>query len=179
MRKSTVLIVFVGLALGTQTSSAQRTVRRADIDSMGQLRIVLSDYSVILPPKDSDQVAFEQVALSADHRIVGWVALYPNCCTTYPVPLRLVLLQARGGRTVIGNELPIWQWAFAADGRSVVIRQAPIHGAAPMYYERRDIRSGRVIATALAVSTTRSALPGWARVAMRRCAPSPPLSDER
>src|SRR5829696_4909953 len=149
MRHSPLLVVVVALALRTHTSSAQRTYRRADIDSSGELRIVLSTNRVIRPSKDSNQVAFDQVTMSADHRIVGWVALYPNCCTSYPIPLRLVLLRADGGRTVIGNDLPIWQWAFAADGRSVAIRQAPVHGAAPMYYERRDIRTGRVIATAL------------------------------
>jgi hypothetical protein len=179
VRNSAVLIVCVALALGRRTGSAQATIRRADIDSTGQLRIVLADNRVISPPKDSDQVAFEQLALSADHRVVGWVARYPNCCTTYAVPLKLVLLRAGGGRTVIGNELPIWQWAFAADGRSVVIRQAPVHGAAPTSYERRDIRTGRVIATALADSSTRRAPPAWVRIAMPRPASSPPLPNER
>ena len=179
MLKSTVLVVCVALALGTHTSSAQPTVSRVHIDSTGQLRIALSDKRVSSPPKDSDQVAFEQVALSADHRIVGWVALYPNCCTTYPVPLKLVVLQAAGGRTVIANELPIWQWAFAADGQSVVIRQAPIHGAESMFYERRDIRTGRVIARAIDDSTNRRALPAWVRAAMPRRPPSPPLFNKR
>ena len=172
MHNGTVLIVCIGLALGSRPSSAQRTVRHADIDSTGQLRIVLSDKRVISPPKDSTQVTFEQLAISADHRVAGWVALYPNCCTTYPIPLRLVLLRADGGRTVIGNDMPIWQWAFAADGRSVVIRQAPVHGAAPTSYERRDIRTGRVTATAVADSSFDPALPAWARVAQ----PSPPLA---
>ena len=180
MRHSPLLIVGVALALRTHTSSAQRTYRRVDVDSTGQLRLVLSNKHVIRPPKDSDQVAFEQVTMSADRRIVGWVALYPNCCTSYPVPLKLVLLRMDGGRTAISNALPIWQWAFAADGQSVVIRQAPIHGAAPMSYERRDIRTGRLIATAQTDSTTLpKALPAWVRAAMPRQEPLPPLSNER
>ena len=167
------LIAGVALALGTHTSSAQTTYRQADVDATGQLRIVLANAHVIRPPKDSDQVAFEQVAMSADHRSVGWVALYPNCCTSYPIPLKLVLLRTDGGRTVISNDLPIWQWAFAADGENVVIRQAPVHGAAPMMYELRDIRTGRVIATAQSDSTTPpTALPAWACGAMPRPRPS-------
>ena len=59
MRNSPLVIVLVAFALGTHTSSAQRTFRRADIDSTGQLRIVLSNNRVIRPPKDSDQVSFE------------------------------------------------------------------------------------------------------------------------
>lgn len=167
MHQSSLIVVGVALALGTRASSAQSTYRRADIDAAGQLRIVLTNAHVIRPPKDSDQVAFEQVAMSADHRLVGWVALYPNCCTTYPIPLKLVLLRSGGGRTVISNELPIWQWAFAADGKSVVIRQAPVHGVAPTFYEQRDTRTGRVLATAETDSTTpATALPAWARGAM-------------
>ena len=176
---STVLIACAALALATNSSFAQRTVRRADIDSTGQLQVVLSDGRVISAPKDSAQVAFEQVALSADHRIVGWVALYENCCTTYPIPLKLVLLRVDGDRTVITNDLPIWQWAFAADGRSVVIRQAPVHGPAPTFYERHDIRTGHLTATAIADATTSVVLPAWARPAMPPPTPAPPLSNER
>jgi hypothetical protein len=180
MRLSPLLIVGVALALGSHASSAQRTYRRAHVDSMGQLRIVLSNNRVIRPSKDSGQVGFEQVTLSADRRTVGWVALYPNCCTSYPIPLRLVLLRADGGRTVISNELPIWQWAFAADGRTVAIRQAPVHGAAPMFYEQRDIRTGRLVATATTDSTPPpSALPVWARDVMPRQAPLPAPTHER
>ena len=180
MRRSPLLIVGVALALGAHMASAQRTVRRADLDSSGRLRIVLSRGEVIRPSKDSDQVAFEQIAVSADRRTVGWVALHPNCCTSYPIPLKLVLLRADGGRTVISNELPIWQWAFTDDGRSVAIRQAPVHGAAPTSYERRDIRTGYLMATAMGDSTSRAAaLPAWARGAMPRRASSPRRSNER
>jgi hypothetical protein len=168
MRNSPLVIACVALGLGTHTSSAQRAYRRADIDSTGQLRIVLATNHVIRPSKDSDQVAFEQVALSADHRIVGWVALFPNCCTSYPIPLKLVLLRIDGSRTVISNALPIWQWAFAPDGKNVVIRQAPVHGGAPMSYELRAIRTGRLIAAAQMDSATRTALPPWARAAIPR-----------
>jgi hypothetical protein len=180
MRLSPLLIVGVALALGAHTSFAQATYRRADIDSTGQVRIVLSSNRVIRPSRDSGQVGFEQVAMSADHRIVGWVGIYPNCCTSYPIPLRLVLLRAGGGRTVINNDLPIWQWAYSADGRSVAIRQAPVHFAAMTSYERRDIRTGRLLATAQSDSTKPpSALPVWARDVMQRQAPLPAPSHER
>jgi hypothetical protein len=167
-RASVHLIVGGALALGTRTASAQPTYRRADVDSTGQLRILLSNARVIQPPRDSGQVSFGQAALSADHRIVGWVALYPNCCTSYPIPLELVLLRLDGRRTVISNSLPIWQWAFARDGRNVVIRQGPVHGAAPLHYELRDLRTGRWKATAQIPTNSgrRTALPQWVRDAM-------------
>ena len=138
------------------------TFRRAAIDSTGELRIALSTGGLLRPARDSEQVGFEQPAIAKDGRTVGWLARYPNCCTSYPIPLTLVLLRAGGGRTVIGNALPIWQWAFAADARRVVIRQAPVHGDAPEHYELLDIRTGRVIATAERDAANSATLPRWA-----------------
>jgi hypothetical protein len=165
------LVISFALAMGAHASPAQRTFRTADVDAAGQLRIMRSNRQVIRPAADSGQVGFEQAALSADHRTVGWLALYPNCCTSYPIPLALVLLRTDGRRTVIRNDLPIWQWAFVGDGRSVVIRQAPVHGAAPTFYERRDVRTGRVLATAHADTSAPEALPAWVRGAMRKRMP--------
>jgi hypothetical protein len=172
-------LILVALGLWTHRSSAQGTYRRADIDSTGQLRLVLSTNRIIRPPRDSDQVGMEQPALSADHRIAGWLGLYTNCCTSYPIPLRLELRRIDGKRTSVSNELPIWRWAFSADGRSVVIRQAPVHGSAPEHYELRDVDNGRVIATADFDPTHAAALSEWARIAMPRQPAPPPSSSER
>jgi hypothetical protein len=171
MRNYPLLIACGGLALVSHTSTAQTTFRRANVDSTGQLRIVLSNQHTISPARASDQVAFEQVSLSSDRRVVGWVGLYPNCCTTYPIPMNLVLLRVDGGRTVIATDMTVWQWGFAPDGRSVVIRQAPLHGDAPMFYELHDMRTGRLIATAETDSASHAALPSWTRAAMKRDPP--------
>lgn len=168
MQHSSRLIAAIALTLGAHASTAQTSFRHAGLDSTGQLRVVLSTGQVLHPRKDSAQVAFEQVALSADQRVVGWLALYPNCCTSYPIPLKLVLLRVDGGRTIISNALPIWQWAFADNARNVVIRQTPVHGPAPMSYELRAVRDGRVLATAQTDSAGHGALPAWARAAIPR-----------
>jgi hypothetical protein len=170
------LIVCALSALATRAVTAQQVYRRAVVDSAGRLRIERADHRVIEPSKDSAQVGFDQPAVSRDHRTVGWLALYPNCCTTYPIPLELVLLRANGRRTTIAADLPIWQWGFASDGRSVVLRQAPVHGAAPETYERRDITTGRVTATAVADSQTPAVLPAWVRDAISG-AHQPPLQQ--
>lgn len=161
MRVPPILVLSAALLLRVASSSAQTTIRRTVLDSTrGRLRIVLSDNRVIEPPKDSDQVGFTQVAISPDHRFVGWVALDRNCCTTYPIPLELVLLTAAGHRTVIENALPIWEWSFEAGGQNVVIRQAPIHGDTPVTYELHDITTGRLLASATADSRPQ---PSWTR----------------
>lgn len=151
----------LALSITPRAGDAQAIYRAASVDSSGQLRIVLSNGQVIQPAKDSDQVAFDQVFLSADHRTAGWLALYPNCCTTYPIPLKLFVLRAGGRPLVVANELPIWQWAFSRDGQHVVVRQAPVHGLAPAHYELRDARTGRVIASADVDSAAIDSLPVW------------------
>jgi hypothetical protein len=140
-------------------------IQRAVLDSTGQLRVELSNARAIVPAKDSDQVAFEQVAVSADRSIAGWVNVYPNCCTSYPIPLKLVLMHASGEQTIIGTDLPIWQWAFA-DSNRVVIRSAPVHGGVPDY-QLRDARTGRLIA-GVAPDSLSASLPDWARPVARQ-----------
>jgi hypothetical protein len=165
MRTSIILVLCAVLALRVPSSSAQTTIRQAVLDSTKErLRIVLSNHRVIEPAKDSDQVGFAQVAVSADHRVVGWVSLDTNCCTSYPIPLALVLLSATGHRTVIQNALPIWDWSFEPGGQNVVIRQAPVHGDAPNTYELHDISTGRLLASAFPDSAP---LPSWTRPRVR------------
>ena len=163
MFRSLGIVLCVAAALAGRESVAQQIYRRADVDSTDQLRIVLSDGRTIRPPKDSDQVAFGQVAISPDRRTVGWVALFRNSDTTYPIPLTLVLLTAGAERTVVSNGLPIWQWSFLADGRKVAIRQSPVHGAAPDHYELRDIQTGSLVSSFDADSAHAGDIPAWAR----------------
>jgi hypothetical protein len=158
-------LVMLGLALfvASRESAAQQTYRRAHVDSSGQLRIVTASGREIRPPKDSDQVGVEQVAISADRRAVGWLALHPNCCTTYPIPLELVVLTSARTRTFTGDGQAIWQWAFSADSRRVSYRQGPVHGPATPHFELRDIRTGRLVSSFDGDSTEVRAAPAWVR----------------
>jgi hypothetical protein len=169
VRSIALISAFAG-ALASSTALAQLTYRRAELERGGQLRLTTSTGRAIRPPKDSDQVAFAQIAISPDRQAVGWLALYPNCCTTYPVPLKLVVLMAGTARTFGDNELPIWRWSFSANGRRVAFVQAPAHGAGIGHYELRDIRSGREVSSFDAIPDTSDApvgLPRWARVLKR------------
>src|ERR1043166_4892128 len=121
-------LILVGLAAAVESNAcaAQVSYRRVDLDSGGQLHIITSTGRAVRPPKDSGQVAFEQVAISTDRRTVGWLALYPNCCTSYAIPLKLVLLTAGSTRAFAGHGLPIWRWSFLANDRRVAFAQAPV-----------------------------------------------------
>jgi len=122
-----------------------RPIRYAGIDSTSgsQPRIISANgRAVVLQPREG-QVGFGQFRIASDRQSAGWVALYSNCCTTYPIPKKLVIL--RNGREVaVEPELPIWDWNFADDSRRVALRTGPIHGSVSEL-ELYDLKSGLVI----------------------------------
>src|SRR5438093_751571 len=79
------------------------------------------------PRKAADQVALAQPATSQGGGAVGWLALYPNCCTSYPIPLKLMVLSNGRVRTFTGNGLPVWRWAFQNDDTRVAFEQETVH----------------------------------------------------
>ena len=108
-------------------SAAAETYVQATVDPSGQLRIVTKEGREIRPKKDSEQVAFDMVAISQDGMTVGWLALYPNCCTSYPIPLKLVMYTNGKIRTFTGSGLPVWRWRFEAGGKQVAFEQETVH----------------------------------------------------
>src|SRR5262249_21090826 len=74
------------------------------------------------------QVEFKDVVISPDRRTVGWLAMYSNCCTSYPIPLALVLYSDGKTREFTGTGLPIWRWAFQNEGKQVAFEQETVHG---------------------------------------------------
>jgi hypothetical protein len=146
------LTLAVAVATGVSAASVQtggtaaaETYRQATIDQSGRLRIVTAAGKVILPRKLTTQVGFDMVAISPDGRVVGWVALYPNCCTSYPIPLTLVLYSNGRTRTLTGSGLPIWLWRFESGGKQVAFEQETVHGGLGIHYELRDVASGGLI----------------------------------
>jgi len=118
----------------------------ATVDTAGQLHIVTADQRDIIPERENEQVGFDQPAISEDHTTVGWLALYPHCCTSYPIPLALVIY--RNGHVVhtFGEHFPVWKWRFEAHGTQVAFAQETVHGHFGVHYELRDLVSGQVIA---------------------------------
>jgi hypothetical protein len=135
----------VVLTLASVSAAAERYVQ-AVVDQSGQLRIVTKDRREIVPKKEPEQVGFEMAAISPDRRTVGWLALYPNCCTSYPIPLKLVIYARGKVRTFSGNGLPVWRWCFDATGKQLAFEQETVHGGIGVHYELRDVASGRLLA---------------------------------
>jgi hypothetical protein len=83
--------------------------------------------------------------VSKDRRAVGATALFANCCTSYDVPLQLVIYS--GGKTHrFEGGLAIFDWHFADGGRRVVFSQQTVHFACSVHWELRDIATERVLA---------------------------------
>lgn len=127
-------------------SSAADTYVRASVDETGQLRIVTSDARAIVLQKEPEQVGFDNVAISEDGRSVGWVALYPNCCTSYPIPLKLMIYSGGDLRAFTGIGLPVRQWHFTAGGTQIAFAQETVHGGLGIHCELRDVATGQLIA---------------------------------
>jgi hypothetical protein len=119
---------------------------RARVDADGQLRIATAAGQTIEPKKDPEQVGFAKPQVAADRSAVGWLAQYPNCCTSYPIPLKLMIMVNGTVQVFTGNGLPIWQWGFLASGTQVAFQQETVHGGLNVHYELRDVATGRRLA---------------------------------
>jgi hypothetical protein len=133
------MIFFLGLA---PVSAATALYVVVVIDPSGQLHITTKHHQEIVPKKEGEQTGFADAQISPDERAVGWLALYPNCCATYPIALKLVILVNGEQRTYSGNGLPISRWGFWAGGKQVAFEQETEHGGMAVHYELHDIETG-------------------------------------
>jgi hypothetical protein len=140
------------------SASPERYVS-AVVDSAGRLSIVTADHRTITPEPDSAQVGVERVAISHDRRAVGWLAMFPNCCTSYPIPLALKVYAGGRLHTFIGWELPVWQWRFEAGSSRVSFHQETVHGGFGIHYELHDLRTERLLESYDLDTTT--VAPAW------------------
>lgn len=128
-------------------STAIETYASAAIDSDGNLRITTSDHRTIVVRKAPGQSAFRGPVLSTDRTAVGAQADYPNCCTSYDIPLQLVVY-ADGTSHWFAGSLPIFDWQFMDGGKRVAYGQQTVHWACSIHYELRDISSERLLESA-------------------------------
>jgi len=146
MRVSLLLVVLWLMPLTVEAASD--TYESATIDSSGQLRIVTTDHREVVIPMGQDQTSFAEPVISKDRRAVGATASYPNCCTSYDIPLQLVIyVDGVTHRFRSKDGLPIFQWGFVDSGR-VAFGAEPVHFGCFVHYELRDIKSERLIDSA-------------------------------
>lgn len=155
-------LALVTLQAAAQTQRSPRAVpaspetyQSVDIDADGNLRILTVDGKTIVVPKGGapkgaesigPQTAFEKPVLSDDRHAVGAQAMFKNCCTSYDIPLQLVIYSR--GKTHRFEGLPIFDWHFADGGRRVVFSQQTVHFACSVHWELRDVATERRLALA-------------------------------
>jgi hypothetical protein len=135
------------VVLSVSPAFASEAYVRAIVGQDGGLQIHTADGRIIEPAKDADQVSFDKARVSPDGLAVGWVAEYPNCCTSYPIPRKLMIFTNGQVRTFAGNGLMISQWGFQAGGSRFAFKQETVHSELNVHYELRDVASGELFAT--------------------------------
>ena len=139
-------LLLAWLTAGPLSASASEIYVGVSIDAQGQLHIATADRRDVTPARAVDQVGFDKPAISADGTTVGWLALYPNCCTSYPIPLALVIYRDGKVRHTFGERFPVWNWRFEANGKQVAFAQETVHGHLGVHFELRDVDTGQLIA---------------------------------
>lgn len=114
-------------------------------------------------PKEPNQVSARALAVAPDRLSAGWLVELPNCCTSYPIPMTLVIYRTGGLPLLrLGTGQGIWAWAYREGGAQVAFYAAPTHGEAIYDYQLRDVRSGRLLDTWMGRPGDDRA-PGWTR----------------
>jgi hypothetical protein len=141
-----------GFALTAALASAQERYVAASVDKSGALRIETAAGLVVVPEREPErefigkQVGYDDIQISTNGLAVGWLALYPNCCTSYPIPLALVVYSNGNKRSYTGTGLPVWKWRFMAAGTQIAFRQETVHGGLGVNYELRNVLNGELVA---------------------------------
>src|SRR6185436_12568082 len=95
---ATILLVVVPGPVPAQTGASRPsrpgTYQSAAIDANGNLAIVTTNGGTVTLRKEGEQRSFSVPVLSASKAAVGAQAMFANCCTSYDIPLQLVIYAA-------------------------------------------------------------------------------------
>ncbi len=145
------MIAAGGVGVATALEQRGEVYEAATLGNDGDLHIMTTNGRQIVVAKSDDKRSvetqrayFETPVLSRDRRAVGSRVFYPNCCTSYEIPLTLVVYADGRTHRFTGSDLPIFLWHFADDGTMVAFGQEPVHFGCSVHYELRDIRSERL-----------------------------------
>ena len=169
MPTNVVGVVFVLLGaglLGHAQRASDRPVQwslidRVDKEDNGCVRIGYGDGIEVRPAIAKDQVGCTKVVVASDKQTVGWLAEYPNCCTSYPIPLILVLYRHGEVIHTVRDGQMMYDWHWWAGGTQVVYHADTVHGNFSPHSVLVDVDTGRVLARWDAKLDAKA--PAWAR----------------
>jgi hypothetical protein len=147
----------------------------------GPLHIIYSDgtyFTQKLPPlkKSTDkervfnEVGFSQVQLADDEKTLGWAVQVENCCTSYSVPLSIVVF--RSGQVLHSfEERMVWNWMFLPGGKQLAVVWGATHGPEVGDYRLYDIASGKILSEVWGdekIQALKDDAPNWAKQLQER-----------
>ena len=156
----------------------------------GPLHIIYSDGTEIvqtLPPlkPETDEetvfaaVGFSGVELAEDQPTLGWTINVQNCCTSYSVPLSVVVFQHKQVLHTFHQGQMVWSWMFLEGGKQVAVVFGPTHGPEVGDYQLYEVKTGKLISEVWGDAVTQSLktdAPDWAKRLQDRLHNSPTAS---
>jgi len=153
----------------------------------GPLRIIYSDGTEVvrtLPPlkpsTDNDivfnAVGFSDVQLAPDRQTLGWTINFENCCTSYSIPLSVVVFRQNHMLHTLDPGQMVWRWMFLEGGKQVGVVSGPTHGPEIGHYLLYDVSTGKIVAEVHGDADTQSLkpdAPDWAKQLQGRLHHSP------
>jgi hypothetical protein len=143
------LVVLLAVSLLAAPSDRYQSVT---INADGSVTVATEDGRHITPQPLAPvsgyikNVGAEQAAVAPDHQSVGWLALFENGGTSYPLPLRLVIFYNGRLRALEGKAYDsIWFWRFQNGGKRVAAREELPHSGF-LHYDVWDVASGKRVA---------------------------------
>ncbi len=144
------LLLFVG-----SQAVAQR-VERAFIGQDGLVHVAFRNGSEFIAPREKldmknapvdqnqIQVSVQKPIVAADGRTVAWIANFWFCCTSYPIPLRLLVF--RDGRILQRfGERAIFRFVFVKGGAELAYYMDLLHGPSGAQCMLRSVRTGNLL----------------------------------
>ena len=143
------LLAAIAVTLTTSSAvAAQQRYVRAEENQNHELVITTSTGERVVLAKSHDRIAnedqeeFGQIAISTDRTAVGWLAYFPNCCTSYPIPTR-VEVYSGGQRRSFSPAIVAWDWCFVDGSARIAAVSTTVHGPQNQILELWDVASGR------------------------------------
>lgn len=171
------LLSLAALTIALSVQAASLSGARLESGGAG-LVVVQDDGSTFHAPKIEDQDSFRKPRVAADHRHVGWLALFPDRGASYSQPLYLVVLDAsRQLRRFSGDFGMVFDWCFTKSSDAVVYRYQFPHGLTSTGFDMRRLSDGKLLRRALLdpidfdddeTQVIRKKAPLWTRCAQER-----------
>ena len=143
----------------------------------GPLHIIYGDgteFVKTLPPLEAstkmkivfNDVGFSDVQLAADRQTLGWTVDVENCCTSYPIPLRVVIFRRGKVLHTFAQGQMVWSWMFSWGGERLALVFGPTHGAEVGDYRLYDVQTGKLLSEVFGDEDSQSLKPNapeWAK----------------